>query len=78
MKLTNIWARSEVTQYGIALIKMIRSTSNQHDESKQGVMEMFQSDKRMFLTYQTTDMSNKEYLYQFKACVDVIEAYSGT
>ena len=41
-------------------------------------MEIFQSYKRMYLTYQTPDMSNTEYLDQFKACVDVIEAYCGT
>ena len=74
----NGWSSAEVTQDGIALIKMTRSISNQHDESKQGVMEIFQSYKRMFLTYQTPDMSNKEYFGPFKACVDVIKSYGGT
>ena len=32
----------------------------------------------MFLKYQTPDISNTEYLDQFKACVAVIEAYGGT
>ena len=32
----------------------------------------------MYLTYQTPVMSNTEYLDQFKARVDIIEAYSGT
>ena len=77
-KLMNGWGRAEVTQDGIALIKMTRSISNQHDGSKHGVMEIVQSDKRIFLTYQTPDLSNTEYLDQFKACVDIIEAYGGT
>ena len=66
------------TRDGIALIKMIRSISDKHDESKQGLMEIFQYDKRMFLTYQTPFMSNTEYLDQFKACVKFIDAYSVT
>ena len=32
----------------------------------------------MYLTYQTPEMSNTEYLDQFKACIDVIKAYGGT
>ena len=32
----------------------------------------------MFLTYQTPDMSNTEYLDQFKSYVNVIKAYCGT
>ena len=57
---------------------MIRSINNQNKKSEQGVMEIFQSYKRMYLTYQTPDMSNTEYLDQFKARVDVINAYGGT
>ena len=60
------------------MIKMIRSITNQHDESKKGVMKIVQSDKRMYLTYQTPVMSNTEYLDQFKARVYITEAYSGT
>ena len=41
-------------------------------------MENFQLDKRMFLKDQTTDMSNTEYLDQFKARVDFIKTYGGT
>ena len=40
-------------------------------------MEIFQLDKRMYLTHQTTDMSNTDYLDQFKACIYVIKAYGG-
>ena len=40
-------------------------------------LKILQSDKRMFLIYRTPDMTNTEYLDQFKTCVDVIEAYSG-
>ena len=54
----NVWSSTEVTQDGIALIKMIRGIMNQHGDSKQGVMTIFQSDKRIYLTYQTTDMFN--------------------
>ena len=60
LKSVNVWASAKVTQDGIALIKMIRSISNQQYESKQGEMEMFQSDKHMFLTYQTPDMLNTQ------------------
>ena len=41
-------------------------------------MEIVQSDKRVYLAYQTPDMPNTENLDKFKACVDVIEAYGGT
>ena len=78
LKLMNVWESTEVTQYGIVLIKMIRSISNQHDKSKQEVMEIFQSDRPMFLTYQNPYMPHTEYLDQFKACIEVIEAYGGT
>ena len=74
----NGWASDEVTQDRIELPKIIRSRNNKHDDSKQGVMAIVQSDKRMFLTYQTPDMSNTEYLDIFKSCVEVIEAYDGT
>ena len=57
---------------------MIRSISNKHDKSKQGVTEIVQPDKRMFLTYQNPDISNTRYLDQFKAYINVIEAYVGT
>ena len=41
-------------------------------------MEIFQLEKRTYLKYQTPEMLNTEYLYQFKASVDVIEEYGGT
>ena len=69
----NEWVSSEVTKYGSELIKMTRSISNQHNESKQGVTDIYQSDNHMYLTYQTSDMLNAEYFDQFKACVDFIK-----
>ena len=50
LKSTNGWTSAEVTHDGIAMMKIIRSISNKHNKSKQVVMEIFQSDKRMFLT----------------------------
>ena len=61
LKSMNGWASAEVTQDGIALINMIRSISNKHDELKQRIMEILQSDKLMYLTYQTPEMLNTEY-----------------
>ena len=78
LKSMNGWASAKVNQDGIELINMIRSISNQYEDSEQGVMTILKSENCMFLTYQTPDMSNTEYLDQFKACVDFIEAYGGT
>ena len=41
-------------------------------------MEIFQLEKRTYLKYHAPEMLNTEYLYQFKACADVIKEYGGT
>ena len=78
LKSMNGWASDKVPQDGIALINIIRSISNQHYDSKQGVMTIFQLYKRMYFTYQTPEMPNTGYLDQFKIYVDVIKAYNRT
>ena len=69
----NGWESAEVTQDGITLIKMIRSIINKHEDSRQGLMAIFQSENHIFLTYTNPDTPNTEYLNQLKACVDVIK-----
>ena len=58
-------------------MEMIIKISLQHGETKQGVMEVVQSDKKLCLFPQKLHMRNIEYIYKIKAHVEVIDAYRG-
>lgn len=61
----------------VELLKLIKAIICQFDNQRQGVFSLVQAKKMAMTFYYTPKMTNNEYLENFKALIEFIEAYGG-